>query len=100
MLFPTVQFALFFPVVLALSWALMPRPRAWKPFIVVASYTFYGAADLRFCGLLALVTRINQLGARAIHATGDERRRSWLCGLTVAFDLAVLGLFKYYGFFV
>ena len=41
MLFPTVQFALFFPVVLALSWALMPRQRLWKPFILAASYVFY-----------------------------------------------------------
>ena len=41
MIFPTVEFAIFFPVVLALSWALMPRPRLWKPFILVASYVFY-----------------------------------------------------------
>jgi len=28
MLFPTVEFGVFFPLVLALSWALMPRPHA------------------------------------------------------------------------
>ena len=52
MLFPTVQFAIFFPIVLALSWALMPRQPLWKPFIVVASYVFYAAANWRFCLLL------------------------------------------------
>ena len=45
MLFPTIEFAIFFPIVLALSWLLMPRQPLWKPFIVVASYVFYAAAD-------------------------------------------------------
>ena len=53
MIFPTVQFAAFFVVVLCLSWALMPRQRLWKPFILVASYVFYGYADWRFVALLA-----------------------------------------------
>ena len=36
MVFPSIEFAVFFPPVLALSWALMPRPRLWKPFILAA----------------------------------------------------------------
>jgi alginate O-acetyltransferase complex protein AlgI len=100
MLFPTVQFAIFFCVVLALSWALMSRPRLWKPFIVAASYVFYGAASWRFCLLLAAVTLGNQLGARLIHAAEDERRRRRILAATVALDLGVLGVFKYYAFFV
>ena len=63
MLFPTVQFALFFPVVLALSWALMKRQALWKPFIIVASYVFYGYADWRFCLLLGAITVGNQWAA-------------------------------------
>jgi alginate O-acetyltransferase complex protein AlgI len=100
LLFPTVQFAIFFPIVLALSWALMPRPRAWKPFIVVASYVFYACANPRFCLLLGGVTLGNQLAARLIHRTEDERRRSWILGAAVTLDLLVLAVFKYYGFFV
>jgi len=99
LLFPTVQFAIFFPIVLTLSWLLMPKQRLWKPYILVASYVFYAAADVRFCALLAGITVANQVGALAIHATDDERRRKWICAATVAFDLAVLGVFKYYGFF-
>ncbi len=53
MLFPTVQFALFFPVVLALSWALMGRRTCGNRFILVASYVFYASANWRFCLLLA-----------------------------------------------
>jgi D-alanyl-lipoteichoic acid acyltransferase DltB (MBOAT superfamily) len=99
-LFPTVQFTLFFPLVLALSWALMPRPRLWKPMIICASYLFYAAASWRFCILLAALTVANQIAARAVYRTVDERRRTWIVASAVAFDLGVLAVFKYYGFFV
>jgi alginate O-acetyltransferase complex protein AlgI len=99
LLFPTVQFAIFFPIVLALSWALMPKQRLWKPFIVLASYVFYAAADPRFCILLAAVTLLNQAAAKAIHASEDERRRKWITDVAVALDLGLLAVFKYYGFF-
>jgi len=97
--FPSLEFAIFFPLVLAISWALMPRQRLWKPFVLAASYLFYGAANPRFCVLLALVTLANQVGALAVHRTPDERRRRLVTGVTVAVNLAVLAVFKYYGFF-
>ena len=100
MLFPTVEFAIFFPIVLALSWALMPRQPLWKPFIVVASYVFYAAADPRFCLLLAAITLVSQLAVVAIHRTDDERLRKWFTAGGVVFDLGILAVFKYYGFFV
>ena len=100
MLFPTVQFAIFFPLTLALNWALMPRPKFWKPFIVVASYAFYAAANWRFCFLLGGITLWNQGAARLIHASDDERRRKLVVGFAVAGNLIVLGVFKYYSFFV
>ena len=100
MLFPTIEFAIFFPVVLALSWLLMGRPPLWKPFIVAASYVFYAAADPRFCILLAAITVGNQIAARLIHASGDARRAGRICGVAVALNLLTLGVFKYYGFFV
>jgi alginate O-acetyltransferase complex protein AlgI len=99
MVFPSVEFAVFFPLVLALSWLLMPRPRLWKPFALAASYVFYAAADPRFCLLLAGVTLANQLGAVAITRTAGERARRRILVATVAADLLVLGVFKYYGFF-
>jgi alginate O-acetyltransferase complex protein AlgI len=100
LLFPTVQFAIFFVLVLALSWALMPRPRLWKPFMLAASYVFYAAAGWRFCFLLAGVTLANQTAAVLLHRTEDERRRRLLVGAAVAIDLGALGIFKYYSFFV
>jgi alginate O-acetyltransferase complex protein AlgI len=99
-LFPTVEFAIFFPIVLALSWALMPRQPLWKPFIVVASYVFYAAADPRFCLLLAAITLVSQGAVMAIHRSEDERLRKWFTAGGVVFDLGILAVFKYYGFFV
>jgi alginate O-acetyltransferase complex protein AlgI len=98
-LFPTVQFAIFFPIVLAISWALMKRQALWKIFIVFASYVFYACANPKFCLLLAGITLLNQAGAKLIHRSQDERTRKWIVGVTVTLDLLVLAVFKYYGFF-
>src|SRR3954467_13401462 len=78
----------------------MSRPRLWKPFILVASYIFYAYANWKFCLLLGGVTLGNQAAAKLIDRTDDERARQWIMGVAVGLDLAVLGVFKYYGFFV
>ncbi|EIV95595.1 MBOAT family protein [Frankia sp. QA3] len=95
MIFPTIEFAAFFVVVMALSWLLMPRPALWKPFILAASYFFYGFADARFVLLIVASTLINQAAARAIHRFRDRR----ILAAAIACDLGLLGWFKYYGFF-
>jgi alginate O-acetyltransferase complex protein AlgI len=98
--FPSVEFAVFFPVVLGISWILMPHPRAWKPFALAVSYVFYAAADPRFCLLLAGVTLANQLAATLLERTASDRLKNWIVAATVAVDLLALGFFKYYGFFI
>ncbi len=101
MVFPTFEFAVFFVAVLALSWALMPRPGVWKPFILGASGLFYAAASWRWLLLLAAVVLVNQVCAVLVHRhRADERRRRQIITLAVALDLGLLGLYKYYGFFV
>ena len=98
MLFPTVQFAVFFAVVLPLSWALMGRQRVWKPFILGASYVFYGAVDWRFAFLLAGSTVVNQGAAMVIVRSGGRGRKAALVG-AVGADVASLAVFKYLDFF-
>ncbi len=66
----------------------------------MASYVFYAAADPRFCLLLAAITLVSQLAVVAIHRTDDERLRKWFTAAGVVFDLGILAVFKYYGFFV
>jgi alginate O-acetyltransferase complex protein AlgI len=93
--FPTIEFAAFFVVVLTVSWLLMPHPKLWKPFIIAASYFFYGYADVRFTLLLAAVTVINQAAALALGRWRDKR----ILIAAIAADLGLLGWFKYYSFF-
>jgi alginate O-acetyltransferase complex protein AlgI len=99
-IFPTITFCVFFAVVLPMSWALMHRPAPWKLFLIAASYVFYGYADWRFAFLLAGVTLGNHAFAKRIHATDDPGRRKQLVTVAIALDIGLLGVFKYYGFFV
>jgi D-alanyl-lipoteichoic acid acyltransferase DltB (MBOAT superfamily) len=94
-IFPTIEFAAFFLVVMALSWSLMPVPRYWKPFILLASYAFYGYTDARFVLLIITSTLLNQAAAVAIARRHDRR----ILIAAVVADLGLLGWFKYYGFF-
>jgi len=80
MLFPTLTFIQFFFVVYPLNWLLRSRDRLWKPFILVASYAFYGYWDWRFVGLLVLkvigaVRRIQAL--TSIQSLPWPQRRPW-----------------------
>lgn len=95
MIFPTIDFAAFFLVVLAVSWLLMPRPGYWKPFMLGASYFFYGYTDIRFVLLLATSTLLNQAAARVLARWRDPR----VLAAAIVADLGLLGWFKYYGFF-
>nr|MDT0664499.1 MBOAT family protein [Micromonospora sp. DSM 115978] len=95
MVFPTIEFAAFFLAVLCVSWLLMPRPALWKPFILGASYFFYGFADARFVLLIIASTLVNQAAAVALHRWRDRR----ILVAAIAANLGILGWFKYYGFF-
>jgi D-alanyl-lipoteichoic acid acyltransferase DltB (MBOAT superfamily) len=99
LLFPTFTFAAFFAVVLVLHWALHRRPLAWRVFILVASYVFYGYWDWRFVFLLGGSTVANQLLALGIDRARSEGAKRAVAALAVVVNLAVLGFFKYYGFF-
>jgi D-alanyl-lipoteichoic acid acyltransferase DltB (MBOAT superfamily) len=99
-LFPTVTFALFFAVVLPVSWLLQPHQRAWRVWILLASYVFYGWWDWRFVFLLAGSTVVNHILAVAIYRTRAQHARKLLLTLALAFDLGLLGYFKYANFFL
>jgi alginate O-acetyltransferase complex protein AlgI len=99
-LFPTATFALFFLLVLPLSWLLMPDPPRWRVFMLVASYVFYGWWDWRFCFLLAASTVVNQVLAVAVFRARARDAKKLFVGAAVTYNLAVLFAFKYYDFFV
>jgi alginate O-acetyltransferase complex protein AlgI len=98
MLFPTIDFALFFSVVFVAHWFLNPFPMRWKLFMIAASYFFYAWWDWHLVWLLAAATVVAQAGALAVQRSGTERDRRWRMGIAVGLLLALLGWFKYYGF--
>src|SRR4051794_4310548 len=99
-LFPTATFAIFFLAVLPLSWLAMPWPHRWRPFMIGASYVFYGAWDWHFVFLLAGSTLWNQVLAVRIWRSTDPLVRRSLLILALAGNVGLLGYFKYYDFFV
>ena len=100
MLFPTLAFGVFFLFVYFTSWSLDRENGRRKLFLLLASWFFYAQWDWRFVGLLILSAVLNWGVAALIARSDDDGRRKWLVGLGVAFNLLVLGFFKYYGFFI
>ncbi len=100
MVFPTIEFAAFFVVVLLASWLLMPTPKYWKPFIFAASLAFYAAADWRWVFLLLASIIGNQAAATLISRMARGPGRKAVLVAAVAGNLLLLGVFKYLGFFV
>jgi len=97
-LFPTIDFAIFFGVVFVGNWLVVPHPRISRVLVLVASYVFYAWADWRYVFLLAASTLFTYVGGLLVQrALSDRRRRAWL-GASVAAQLGLLGWFKYYGF--
>ncbi len=100
MLFPTLDFLLFFVGVFFVSWALRHRLDARKLFLVLASYGFYAAWDWRFCFLLLGSSLFNWLAGLVIERLRGPAGRKAAMLVAVAGNLLVLGFFKYYDFFI
>lgn len=100
MLFDSLGFAIFFPVVFLLYWFVTRRSlRLQNALLLVASYYFYACWDWRFLFLLAFSTLLDFFSGLLIHgATSRSQKRMWLW-ISVGINLGFLGLFKYYNFF-
>src|ERR1041384_2537772 len=99
MLFPTIEFAVFFAVVFAISWALNSYNTTKKSFLVLASYFFYAFWKLLYVLVLFASSTANYLVALLLGRMKDGPLRRLVFWLAVAGNLAVLGVFKYYDFF-
>ena len=126
MLFPTFAFAVFFAVVMTVGWMLHSKPVAWKLFMIAASYLFYAWWNPRFVLLIAASTIVNTVCGRAIYSANthasnlqtptasplstaspqsialqqSQRLRKIALIVAVVFNLTILGVFKYYDFFI
>ncbi|MDR1897665.1 MAG: MBOAT family protein [Prevotellaceae bacterium] len=110
MLFNSFDFALFLPIVFALYWFVFKNNlRLQNLFIVGASYVFYGWWDWRFLLLMTFTIvcswtsglLIKKIRDKRDVAEKDCRRRAITVTATnIVLNLLVLGVFKYYNFFV
>jgi alginate O-acetyltransferase complex protein AlgI len=98
MLFPTVDFAIFFVLVFTGHWLLNHLPETWKWFMIGASYVFYAWWDWRFVLLLVGISVLAQVGAIAVARTRSPQARLVVNGIAVTLLLLPLAFFKYYGF--
>jgi alginate O-acetyltransferase complex protein AlgI len=98
MLFPTVEFGLFFLATLTIAWAIHRSLEWHKGFLLVASYAFYGFWDWRYVPLLACISFVSAWCAQKIQGTCEiERRKRYLIS-GVILCLAALLYYKYTAF--
>ena len=102
MLFNSIEFAIFLPIVFLLYWFVFNRKlKLQNLFIVVASYVFYGWWDWRFLVLLAFTSLFSYASGLAIEKYRDTPRKAKTVNiLNIVINLLILGVFKYYNFFV
>ncbi len=101
MLFNSIDFAVFLPVVFALYWFVAGRNIRFQNFIVVAaSYVFYGWWDWRFLSLILFSTLLDFGIGIGLDKVERPSARKALLWASIAVNLAFLGFFKYYNFFL
>jgi D-alanyl-lipoteichoic acid acyltransferase DltB (MBOAT superfamily) len=96
LLFPTLQFALFFLILLALLFVFR-RSTPRKLILLVAGWVFYMAWNPAFIWLLFAASLIDYWAGGQIHRLADPRRRRALLVLSLCANLGLLGYFKYAG---
>ena len=99
MLFPTIDFAIFFAIAFTVNWLLNPYAVPWKLAMIGLSYFFYGWVGWSYCLLLLATTAVAHFGGVAIIAPrgpSEADVRPWVSRFPRL--LGLLGWFKYYGF--
>ncbi len=99
MIFPSYIFILVFLPAVLIAWYAIKPLRVRLALLTLASYVFYGWWDYRFLSLMIASTLLDYACGRMIHRNDDPRvRKRWLF-LSIAGNLSILGIFKYYNFF-
>ena len=101
MLFNSLDFAIFLPIVFVLYWFVTNKNlNAQNLLIVVASYFFYGWWDWRFLSLILFSTLVDYSVGLALTNQSSKLRRKTLLWTSIIINLGFLGVFKYYNFFL
>lgn len=101
MLFNSIDFAVFLPIVFILYWFLFQNNlKRQNLFIVIASYVFYGWWDWRFLSLILFSTIIDYSIGVALSNEENQQKRKIYLWISIIVNLGFLGFFKYYNFFL
>lgn len=100
MLFNSLNFAIFLPIIFILYWfATKGNFKLQNILLLLSSYFFYACWDWRFMFLLIFSTILDYYTGIKIHASENKKKKLfWLC-LSIAINVGFLGVFKYYNFF-
>lgn len=100
MLFNSLDFALFLPLVFLLYWFVARRSlKQQNVLLLLASYVFYAQWDWRFLFLIVISSFVDYFASYGMTTTEDPRRRKLFLILSLLVNLGFLGFFKYYNFF-
>ena len=101
MLFNSPEFLLFLPLVFAVYWLFGSCLRLQNLFVVAASYVFYGWWDWRFLFLIVFTSLCSFASGLLIeHFHNHRRRQQAVSAANIVLNIGILGVFKYYNFFV
>lgn len=100
MLFNSISFAIFLPIVFVLYWfGTKGNLSRQNILLLVSSYFFYACWDWRFMFLLIFSTLLDYFtGIRIFEAENRKKKKIWLW-LSICINLGFLAVFKYYNFF-
>lgn len=100
MLFNSINFAIFFPIVFLLYWfATKGDLKLQNILLLIASYFFYASWDYRFLFLLVFSTLLDYYTGIKMHDAPNQRMRKFWFLLSICVNLGFLGIFKYFNFF-
>tara|TARA_Y100000589_G_scaffold166696_1_gene158676 strand:- start:3356 stop:4792 length:1437 start_codon:yes stop_codon:yes gene_type:complete len=101
MLFNSLDFAIFLPIVFLLYWFVAQKNlKLQNALIVLASYVFYGWWDWRFLSLIIFSTVVDYLIGQKLRVEEKQSKRKVLLWTSIIVNLGFLGFFKYYNFFL
>jgi len=100
MLFNSLNFAIFLPVVFAIYWFVLQKNfRLQNCLLLLSSYFFYACWDWRFLFLLLFSTVLDYYTGIKMHESTNLRMKKFWFWLSISVNLGFLGVFKYYNFF-
>jgi D-alanyl-lipoteichoic acid acyltransferase DltB (MBOAT superfamily) len=101
MLFNSIDYAIFLPIVFILYWFVTNNNLKLQNFLIVAaSYLFYGWWDWRFLSLILFSTIVDYTVGRKLRIEKNQTKRKILLWTSILVNLGFLGFFKYYNFFL